>query len=63
MHDLNQWQDIRIMLLTCYKSLLEFSVAKFQSLPENSTKDYWEWVHSVHSENNKNEIGGLGPKF
>ena len=25
--------------------------------------DYWEWVHSVHSENNKNEIGGLGPKF
>ena len=55
--DLTQWQDIHIMLLTCYESLLEFSVAKFQSLPENSTRDYWEWVHSVHSENNKNEIG------
>ena len=45
------------MLLTCYESLLEFSVAKFQSLPENSTRDYWKWVHSVRSENNKNEIG------
>ena len=55
--DLTQWQGIRVMLLTCYKSLLEFSVAKFQSLPENSTRDYWEWVHSVHSKNNKNEIG------
>ena len=55
--DLTQWQDIRVMLLTCYKSLLQFSVAKFRSLPENSTRDYWEWVHSVHSENNKNEIG------
>ena len=38
--DLTQWQDIHIMLLTCYESLLEFSVAKFQSLPENSTKFY-----------------------
>ena len=55
--DLTQWQDIHIMLLTCYEYLLEFSVAKFQSLLENSTRDYWEWVHSAHFENNMNEIG------
>ena len=53
--------------LDVYKYLnelkIDLQVAKFQSLPENSTRDYWEWVHSVHSEIIRTKLVGFGPKF
>lgn len=50
------------MLMSCYESLLEYSVPKYQALPANNTIDYWEWVHSVTLESNKNEISRFWAK-
>lgn len=54
--ELNQWQDIHIMLLSVYESLLEYSIDKHRSLPDN-TLNFWDWVHSITLDDNSNEVG------
>ena len=54
--ELHQWQDIHIMLLSVYETLLEISIEEFNSTCDSTKSNYWEWVQSITDESNKDEI-------
>ena len=52
------------MLLATYESLLECSIEKFKELHVNSSSlNFWDWLHSITSKNNKNEVSRFWAKI
>lgn len=54
--ELVQWQDIHIMLLSTYETLLELSLDTFKATTHVVRVGYWDWIQSLTIESNKNEI-------